>query len=72
MCFITRVVGPAPLAEQRGEHINLPLLTGPNLTISFKVVSCGNDSEVILWGQPCWVVSRDLLLSRVEPIMRQP
>ena len=71
MRFIMRVVEPAPLAEQRGEHINLPLLTRPNLTISFRVVPCENDSEVILWGQPCWVVSRGLLLSRMEPLMRQ-
>ena len=71
MRFIKRVVGPAPLVEQRGEDINLPLLTRPNITISFRVVPCENDIELILWGQPHWIVSRGLLLSRVEPIMRK-
>ena len=70
MRFIKRVVGPAPLVEQRGEDINLPLLTRANLTISLRVVPCENDSEVILWGQPCWVIPCGLLLSRVDPIMR--
>jgi hypothetical protein len=71
MRFIMGGFGPAPLAEQCGEHRNLLFLTRPNLPISFRVVLCEGDGEVILWGQPCRVVSRGLPSSRMGPAMCQ-